>query len=70
VTLARAATDTFSGIRPADVPSFIAAQLFGAAGATALFRWLLSALPVIAQDVLVPRTPPAVGKDCRPRGKK
>jgi len=54
VTLARAATDTFSGIRPADVPSFIAAQLFGAAGATALFRWLLSALPVIAPDVLVP----------------
>src|SRR6202047_4077756 len=54
VTLARAATATFSGIRPADVPSFIAAQLFGAAGATALFRWLVPALPVIAPDVLVP----------------
>ena len=59
VTLARAATDTFSGIRPADVPSFIAAQLFGAAGATALFRWLLSALPVIAPDVS--RPPHATG---------
>jgi glycerol uptake facilitator-like aquaporin len=40
VTLARAATDTFSGIRPADVPPFLAAQLAGAAVATALFRWL------------------------------
>jgi glycerol uptake facilitator-like aquaporin len=39
-TLARAATDTFAGIRPADVPPFLAAQLSGAAAATALFRWL------------------------------
>jgi len=39
-TLARAATDTFSGIRPVDVPPFLAAQLAGAAAATALFRWL------------------------------
>src|SRR5688572_14632572 len=42
VTLARAATDTFAGIRPADAPGFILAQLVGAAAATALFRWLLS----------------------------
>jgi glycerol uptake facilitator-like aquaporin len=41
VTLARAASDTFAGIRPADVPGFIAAQLAGAAAATALFRWLI-----------------------------
>ena len=40
VTLARAATDTFSGIRPADAPCFIAAQLMGAASATALSVWL------------------------------
>jgi glycerol uptake facilitator-like aquaporin len=40
VTLARAATDTFSGIRPEDVPAFVAAQLLGAAAATALFRWI------------------------------
>jgi glycerol uptake facilitator-like aquaporin len=39
VTLARAATDTFAGIRPVDAPLFIAAQLLGAAAATALFRW-------------------------------
>lgn len=41
VTLARAATDTFTGIRPADVPAFVAAQLVGAAAATALLAWLL-----------------------------
>jgi len=41
VTLARAATDTFAGIRPADTPGFIVAQLAGGGAATALFRWLL-----------------------------
>jgi len=40
VSMARAATDTFSGIRPADVPPFVAAQLFGAAAAGGLWRWL------------------------------
>jgi glycerol uptake facilitator-like aquaporin len=43
VTMARAATDTFAGIRPADVPGFVVAQLLGAAAATALFRWLVPA---------------------------
>lgn len=42
VTLARALTDTFSGIRPADVAGFIAAQLVGAAAAALVFGWLLS----------------------------
>lgn len=41
VTLARAVSDTFAGIRPIDAPGFIAAQLLGAAAATALMRWLL-----------------------------
>jgi glycerol uptake facilitator-like aquaporin len=40
VTLARSASDTFAGIRPADVPGFLVAQLAGAAAATLLFRWL------------------------------
>jgi len=40
VTLARSATDTFAGIRPADAPVFIGAQLLGAGAATGLFRWL------------------------------
>jgi len=46
VTLARAASDTFAGIRPADAPGFIVAQLIGAGAATALFRWLRP--PVLA----------------------
>lgn len=57
VTLARAASDTFAGIRPADAPGFIAAQLVGAAVATALFRWLVPALPAAAPDVVVPHGP-------------
>lgn len=48
VTLARAATDTFSGIRPADVPLFILAQVVGAIAATALFRWLVPVLSTAA----------------------
>jgi len=40
VTLARAATDTFAGIRPSDAPGFIVAQLAGAAAAAFLFAWL------------------------------
>ena len=55
VTLARAATDTFAGIRPADAPAFIMAQLLGAAAATGLFRWLVPALPEVAPTVVVPR---------------
>ena len=43
VTLARAFTDTFAGIRLADVPGFVAGQLCGAAAATMLFRWLAPA---------------------------
>ena len=40
VTLARAATNTFAGIRPADVPGFLIGQAVGATAATVLFRWL------------------------------
>jgi glycerol uptake facilitator-like aquaporin len=52
VTLARAASNTFAGIRPGDAPAFIAAQLVGAAAATVLFRWLVPALPTVAPTVL------------------
>jgi glycerol uptake facilitator-like aquaporin len=43
VTLARAASDTFAGIRPADAPAFVVAQLAGALAAMASFRWLAPA---------------------------
>jgi glycerol uptake facilitator-like aquaporin len=56
VTLARALTDTFTGIRPADVPGFIVAQLAGAAAATLLFRWLVPSLPASAGRVVIPRS--------------
>lgn len=41
VTIARALTDTFSGIRPADIPGFVIAEIFGAIAAILLFGWLL-----------------------------
>ena len=40
VTLARAFSDTFAGIRLGDVPAFIAAQLVGAVCGLLLARWL------------------------------
>lgn len=40
VTIARALTDTFSGIAPSDAPAFIAAQFAGAALALAVARLL------------------------------
>lgn len=54
VTLARSASDTFAGIRPADAPGFIVAQLAGAFIATVLFRWLVPSLPKDAESVVVP----------------
>jgi glycerol uptake facilitator-like aquaporin len=44
VTLARAASDTFAGIRPADAPGFIAVQLATAVAAALCFRWMASPL--------------------------
>lgn len=40
VTVARSITDTFSGIRPVDVPGFILAQIAGSLAGTRLFAWL------------------------------
>lgn len=61
VTIARSLTDTFAGIRPADVPFFIVAQLLGALGATALFAYLspksqATARAVVVTHPEVPRT--------------
>lgn len=42
VTLARAASDTFAGIRPQDAPGFIVAQLLGAAAAVVIFKWFFA----------------------------
>jgi glycerol uptake facilitator-like aquaporin len=40
VTVARALTDSFAGIRPADVAGFVAAQTVGAVIAVGFFAWL------------------------------
>ncbi len=41
VAIARSFTNTFSGIRPVDLPGFIAAELFGAILGMLLMTWLL-----------------------------
>ena len=52
VTIARTATDTFTGIAPADAPAFIVAQVVGALGATALAAYLFTDLD--PTEVVVP----------------
>jgi glycerol uptake facilitator-like aquaporin len=56
VTVARALSDTFAGIRPVDVPGFVLAQFAGAMAATLLCRWLVPALPETAPDIVMPRS--------------
>jgi glycerol uptake facilitator-like aquaporin len=41
VAIARSLTNTFSGIRPVDLPGFIAAELCGAVASLLLMNWLL-----------------------------
>ncbi len=45
VTIARAFTDSFAGIAPADAPMFIVAQLIGALAGLGVMRWFFSAAP-------------------------
>ena len=54
VTLARAFTNTFSGIRPIDTPGFIGVQILGALTATVLFRWLLPSVAAEAKEAVFP----------------
>jgi glycerol uptake facilitator-like aquaporin len=54
ITLARTLTNTFAGIRPADAPAFIGAQLTGALAAAALLRWMLPVEPRMASQVASP----------------
>lgn len=42
VAIARSLTNTFSGIRPVDLPGFIVAQVLGALAAAALAGWLFA----------------------------
>ena len=49
VAIARALSDTFAGIRPADLPGFVAAELLGALLAMAFAGWLLAEPKPLAQ---------------------
>lgn len=51
VTLARSLSDSFSGIRPADVPGFVLAQLAGALLALAVIAWLITPAQARAEAV-------------------
>lgn len=53
VTIARSMSDSFAGIRPADVTPFILAQFLGAFAATFLFKWLVPVTAKDAEDVVV-----------------
>ena len=55
VTLARSVTDTFAGIRAADVDGFLVGQAVGATLATMLFRWLVPVLPAAPDRFMVAR---------------
>jgi glycerol uptake facilitator-like aquaporin len=54
VTIARSLTDTFAGIRPADAPLFVVAELFGGLAATALFAYLAPISRTAAQAMVMP----------------
>jgi len=54
VTIGRAFTDTFAGIKPSSVPTFIAFELVGAVLAIALVRVLYPDVAAVATDVVVP----------------
>ena len=57
VTIARALTDTYTGIGVAAVPGFLLAQLIGVAAAVPTIRWLFAPAEVTAADIVVPHEP-------------
>jgi len=56
VAIARSLTNTFSGIRPAHLAGFIAAELSGAVAAPALMNWLLQDVTSSAATIEEART--------------
>ena len=50
VTIGRALSDTFAGIRPQDVPGFVLAQISGGFAATLVFRWLQRNLQPVSRE--------------------
>jgi arsenate reductase len=58
VTIGRAFTNTFAGIKPSSVPQFIVFQLVGGVVAVLLVRVLYPDVVDVAGDVIVPHDPP------------
>jgi arsenate reductase len=58
VTFGRMFSDSFAGIRPGNVPAFIAAQVLGAAVAVGVVRVLYPNIQKDAEDVVVPHPTP------------
>jgi glycerol uptake facilitator-like aquaporin len=54
VAIARSLTNTFSGIRPVDLPGFIIAELLGAVLSLGLMTWLLNAPAAGGKEVAAP----------------
>jgi glycerol uptake facilitator-like aquaporin len=50
ITIARSLSDTFSGIRPLDVPAFVAAQFVGALAGLLLARFLFAKPEIAARE--------------------
>ena len=59
VTLARATSNTFAGIRPDDLGGFVAAQFVAALLAAFFMRWLTPVAPVEADQTTARATPAA-----------
>jgi len=51
VALARSLTDSFAGIRPEDVPGFVAAEIVGALAAAGAFAWIVHAAPRASREM-------------------
>jgi glycerol uptake facilitator-like aquaporin len=58
VAIARSLTNTFSGIRPVDLPGFVGAELVGAICALATMTWLLRPSPVVASATATKKAGP------------
>jgi len=56
VTIGRTFSDTFAGIQPSSVPTFIVSQTIGAGIAVLLIRTLYPDIAEVADDVIVPHT--------------
>ena len=63
VTIGRAFTNTFAGIKPSSVPAFVLFECVGAAVALGLIAFLYPDVRAVADDVVVPSSEPALSEN-------